>query len=163
MAGKTVYRTVDRPGVTAVLVSGRRILLLRRIGLPFITHPGLWYFVAGARKGRETPLQNAYREIREEVGVGKGELSPVSWLKVTVLDHKKRQEWENDLFIIRSSGKEVRLNMEHTAHRWVGLDELKGYEETLACFRESGKLLKLIGSALRPGAKRARPARRSVS
>ncbi len=93
MAGKG-YAMVSRPGVTVVLLNRGRILLLKRISLPFISHPGIWYFVGGARKGRESPLQNAYREVEEEVGITKDELKPLSRSKIVVIDRGKG--WEND-------------------------------------------------------------------
>ena len=46
------YPLVEKPGVTVILINDKKVLLLRRINIPFITHPGIWYVVAGSRKAR---------------------------------------------------------------------------------------------------------------
>jgi 8-oxo-dGTP pyrophosphatase MutT (NUDIX family) len=145
---KDGFRRVSRPGVTAVLVNRRRILLLKRISLPFMTNPGIWYFVAGARDGREGHLENAYREIGEELGVGREELKLLYSGEIWVREQKRKERWRNKLFIMKARSRKVRLNIEHRGYRWVAFGELEGYHDLTGALGEPEKALSLIKSAL---------------
>ena len=142
------FKTVKREGVTVVLVNKDRVLILRRIWLPFIVNPGFWYFVGGARKDNETPLQNAYREVEEEVGLKRKELKLVYSGRLVVVDKWWRQRWGNQFFIMRAAHQRIRLNLEHTGYRWVSFSALVDCSELLACLEDSKRALASIKSAL---------------
>jgi 8-oxo-dGTP pyrophosphatase MutT (NUDIX family) len=147
--GNRNLRTVKRVGVTAVILNRKSILLLKRINLPFMVNPGMWYFVGGGRKGSESALQNAYREIGEELGLEKDELTLLSGMNVMVVDQRRGEKWRNRLFIMRSSTRKVRLNMEHSGYRWVAFDALGDYKGLLGAFGNADKVLSKISSALK--------------
>jgi 8-oxo-dGTP pyrophosphatase MutT (NUDIX family) len=142
-------RWARRPGVTAVVLNGKRILLLKRISIPFIVNPGMWYFVGGSRKGRESALENAYREIREELSLEKDRLTVVSKMNAVIMDRRKGERWRNRIFIMRSSTREVRLNLEHRGYSWVTFAALGGYKELLASLGNADEVLSEIRSALK--------------
>lgn len=131
------YPLVEKPGVTVILINDKKVLLLRRINIPFITHPGIWYVVAGSRKRGETPVDTAYRELREETRIGKPDLKLLHESDVIVLDEKAKIRWHNRLFVMQSSTSSVKLNIEHTGYRWVNVQELKKYPELIGSFGES--------------------------
>jgi 8-oxo-dGTP pyrophosphatase MutT (NUDIX family) len=141
-------RLVERPGVTVVIVNRGRVLLLKRISLPIIVNPGRWYFVGGAKKAGETPLQNAYREVHEELGLGRDVLRVISSSNAVIVDPRKKQIWRNRLFIMGSKTRKVRLNIEHTSHKWVTLKGLRECSDIMATVADSPKLFSMIKSAL---------------
>ncbi|MDE1865854.1 MAG: NUDIX domain-containing protein [Candidatus Micrarchaeota archaeon] len=134
-------KLVKKPGATAMLVNGGSILLLKRISIPFIINPGMWFFVGGAIKHGERPIDAAYREIGEETGIMPAELEKVSSISATVSDIRKGLRWRNRLFLFRSRTRRVRLNFEHTTYRWVPLGELGKYPELAESVAGYGKLL----------------------
>jgi len=101
---------------------------MKRINIPFISHPGTWYFVAGAKDNGETYLQNAHREILEETGLENNSLKLLLKNKnVYFLESKKGIRWVNKFFIFRSKTKSIKLNIEHTQYKWITLKELDNY------------------------------------
>lgn len=145
------YRMVENKGVNAVVLNKKRVLLLKRISLPFIIHPGYWAFVSGAKKKNENYLETAYREVEEETGIKRNDLKLL--LKggnITIMDDRRATKWTNRLFVFGSKGKKVRLNIENTSYKWVSL---KGLEEerniTLNHFSNREKALNSIRKCLK--------------
>jgi 8-oxo-dGTP pyrophosphatase MutT (NUDIX family) len=143
------YRLVNRPGVTVVIVNNGKVLLLKRIRLPFIVNPGIWYFIGGARKARETALQNAYREIFEEIQVNRDDLKVLLSASVVIADKKRKERWRNKMFIMSSKNRGIRLNFEHTDYQWVSPGKLANYGDLAGAFEDSGEVFAMIRSALR--------------
>lgn len=147
---KSAYKTVSKPGVCVAIVNGGRLLLLKRIWLPFIiVNPGVWSVVGGASKANESPLDTAYREINEEVGISNAGLKVVAKGEVIVRDVKKRIRWENPFYVMRSSSERVRLNMEHTGYRWVEVKDLEREEGIRDFFEDSDSVIKMIRSGVK--------------
>jgi 8-oxo-dGTP pyrophosphatase MutT (NUDIX family) len=141
-------RLVSKPGATAMIVNRGSVLILKRIRLPFIINPGRWFFVGGAMKRGESPLETAYREIMEETGIEAAELALLSSSTTTVADVGKGLKWPNSLFVFESKTRKVRLNIEHTDYRWVplsGLGEYPDLEQSLRGYRA------VLGRAAKPG------------
>ena len=111
-----------RDGVVVLVLHGSRLLLLRRRRIPFITAPGIWFFVTGGRRRGERYIDAAYREVLEETDIGRDSLEPVSSIRsVRLFDPVRRDGtvWSNRLFLFRSNTGSVRLNMENSAFRWA--------------------------------------------
>lgn len=150
---------VSKPGATAIIVNRGRALVLKRIWLPFIINPGMWFFVGGAMKEGETPLQTAYREIREETGIEKERLRLRSSARAMVVDRQKGMKWPNSLFVFASTTDKVKLNIEHRGYKWVplaGLDKYPDLLESIPRYRDVlGRRVKgeLKGRRGRPGGK----------
>ncbi len=147
--GRKENINVDKDGVVAIIMHNRKILLLRRICLPFISHPGLWSGVSGAREEGESYIETAYREIKEETGIGKEDLKPLSkGMRITLCDHKKPIQWRNTLFIFAASNAKVKLNFENREYKWVTISRLKKESNTTLDFcKEKDKVLDAIRSA----------------
>ncbi len=145
------YRSVRRDGIAAVLINGSKVLIVRRIGIPFISHPGMWSFVTGKRDRDERYLNAAYREIFEETGIEAKYLSLLNRAaSIFLKDDGRKLKWENRLFVLRSKTNTVRLNMENTEYRWVSLVQLSGNKDLDAIIDNKTALLALIRTYLRP-------------
>lgn len=109
------------PGITAVTIRGRKVLLVKR------SDNGAWTAVTGIVEPGENPADCAAREVREDTGVS-ARATRLAWVHVTrpaihangdhaqYLDHVFRMEW--------LSGEPFPADDESTAAAWFDLDEL---------------------------------------
>jgi len=120
--------TVTIPGVTEVRVvtaflqrdDGRILLLLRseKVG----SFRGRWAGVSGFLED-PTPLDQAYREVREEVGLGRESLR-LEAEAPPVLARDGSSVFIVYPFRFRALTTEIRLDWEHTRAEWVVPDEI---------------------------------------
>ncbi|MGD0511426.1 MAG: NUDIX domain-containing protein [Candidatus Micrarchaeaceae archaeon] len=145
-------RTVEKDGTMAVIVNDGKVLLLKRRFFPFMVHPGFWSFVSGSRKKGESHLGTAYREIKEETGIGRTQLRPiVKNVGIMIVGQNRDIRWANKFFIFESKDRNVRLNIENSAYKWARVADLDNEEKIITDFIEnSGMVLKLIKSSLKP-------------
>ena len=122
--------------VTAFLVHDGRVLVLRRsekVG----TYRGCWAGVSGTLE--RAPLEQAYTEISEEVGLGRDD---VELLKdgepLHIYDRRNRRMWRVHPFLFEvTDPSRIRLDREHVQRRWVWpgeidqLDTVPGLAEAL--------------------------------
>ncbi len=133
-----------RPNVGIMLLNDQwRVLVARRIG----ASPEAWQMPQGGIDDGETPLQAAYRELKEEIGVTAAEFIAESeaWFRYdfppgALLRHGRpglrgqRQKW----VIMRFTGadRDIDLNAtgepEFDAWRWIPVRELP---ETIVSFK----------------------------
>lgn len=117
---------------------GDEVLLLRRserVG----TYRGRWAGVSGYLEA-ESPLEQAYREMEEEVGLARdGVRLLAEGEPLTVLDESIDTRWTVHPFLFELDRPErVRLDWEHTESRWVrpqevpNLETVPGLAEALA-------------------------------
>ncbi len=109
------------PGVTAVTIRDREVLLVKR------ADNGAWTAVTGIVEPGENPADCAAREVREETGVS-ARATRLAWVHVTrpavhangdqaqYLDHVFRMQW--------LSGEPFAADDECTAAAWFDLDRL---------------------------------------
>jgi 8-oxo-dGTP diphosphatase len=107
-----------RPVVTAFLVHGGKVLLLRRS--PRVsTFPGLWAGVSGSLPPGEDPLAQAYREVAEETGLPPEALTLRARGAPLLVQDAEGREWLVHPFAFRvEDPSRVRLDWEHTEMRW---------------------------------------------
>jgi len=150
MDGADQYRLVEADGVTVAIIHGKRILLIKRVNFPLISNPGIWVFVQGGRKKGEEHIETAYREIHEEVAIGREHLDLLFEKKDVVLFDavKKKHKWKNAFFIFQSKTQHVTTNYESQGHRWASFDELMGEKEYTNIFIDKEEMLHHIKSAL---------------
>lgn len=99
-----------------------RMLVLRRAGA--YLH-GAWSYVAGHVAEGEAGWQTALRELREETGLAPDALYATSFCEQFYSAQADCIEIV-PAFVAQIAEAEVRLNAEHSAFRWVSLDEAAG-------------------------------------
>jgi len=122
--------------VTSFLQSGEQVLLLKRsdrVG----THRGLWASVSGYVEGQEEPLERARLEIHEEVGLSDAQIEFVrAGETLRALDEMTETVWVISPFLFKVNESTIRLDWEHTEHRWIRPEQLVEYE-TVPKLRET--------------------------
>jgi putative (di)nucleoside polyphosphate hydrolase len=133
-----------RPGVGIMLLNDQwQVLVARRI------HPpgDAWQMPQGGIDEGESPIQAAFRELKEELGIGTAEVVAESetWLRYDIPDgvprkhsekpwRGQRQKW----FVMRFTGRDHDIDLNSTrepefdAWRWIPVSELS---ETIVSFK----------------------------
>lgn len=143
------FKLIKNDGITAIIVSNRRVLIMKRIWAPFIVHPGLWLFVAGKKKRNESDDEAAYREVFEETGLGRADLRLLGKRrKVMKIDAKGRKKFYNTLYLFRSRTRRVRMNFENRAYRWASLADIRAENRYTNVFADKWLILKVISKAI---------------
>ena len=124
--------------VTVFLTHSDKVLVLKRsskVG----TYRGHWAGVSGYLES-EGPLQQAYTEIAEEVGLSKQDVTLLKAGKpLEIVDNAQDRAWRVHpfLFSVHEPDK-IRLDWENIAMRWIlpaeiaGLQTVPALRETLA-------------------------------
>ena len=107
---------------------GDTLLLLRRSDR-VSTYQGLWASVSGYLES-ESPLEQAYREIEEEVGLHRSDLRlRTQGEPLVAVDETIDTRWTVHPFLFEILRPErVRLDWEHVESRWVTVEEMGGLE-----------------------------------
>lgn len=119
------YKLQKHDGIAAIIIYKSRVLLLKRRNLPIILNPGVWSFLFGGRDKKERYLDNAYREIKEEVNIKKSQLKLLYRGKILLKYDKRRIMWPNRLFIFKSSTDKIKLDIENKSYRWASISEIE--------------------------------------
>jgi len=106
-----------------------KVLLLRRSG-QVGTYRGRWAGVSGYVEEGVTALEQAYREMEEEVGLGRdGVRLLAEGEPLIVVDEAIDTRWTVHPFLFEVPRPEgVRLDWEHTEMRWVRPEEVSALE-----------------------------------
>lgn len=122
--------------MTSFLQSDDKILLLRRSG-KVESYQGRWATVSGYLEGDESPLERARTEIREELGLGPEQVGLVRGGNVLrAFDEDVNTTWVVHPFLFKLASGSLRLDWEHTEHRWIKPNELCSFE-TVPKLRET--------------------------
>ena len=120
------------PSVATSLIidSDGKILILKRSD-KVKTYKGFWGGVAGYIEKNEKPLDTAYKEIREEVGLKKEDVNlkkRLDSIKITDFYENKRYDWEIFVFLFELSKKKViKIDWEHSEYRWIKPSDIIEY------------------------------------
>jgi len=117
--------------VTCLLLHKGKLLILKR-SKKVNTYQGWWGGVAGYIEPDERPLQTAYKEIFEEVGLQKTDVALVKQITpVRITDTYKdtTYDWMIHPFIFMVEKKDkVQIDWEHSEYRWISPDEITHYK-----------------------------------
>lgn len=116
--------------VTAFLEDARGNILLLKRSDAVRTYPGQWGGVSGYCETKD-PLLQAEVEIREETGLGRGDVSLLrKGTPVAVDDPGDGGYWRVHPFRFRleNENKSLDLSREHTDYVWIPPDEISKYE-----------------------------------
>lgn len=129
-ASRVDYSGVDRaPVLTCFLVWDGRVLILRR-SAQVGTYRGKWGAVAGYLDEPLPIQEQAYREIEEEVGVPWQEIRGMRMAPpYEVHDPDLGRTWlVHPILVVLKRAPTIRLDREHTEHRWIAPEELVEYD-----------------------------------
>ena len=113
-----------REVITVFLSHGGKILVVKR-SAKVGTYQGRWSGVSGYLE-RTDPLDQAYTEIAEEVGLGGDQVTLVRrGVPLEVVDHVQGRVWRVHpfLFAVRDP-EQLRLDWENTEMRWINPSEV---------------------------------------
>ena len=113
--------------VTSILKNDGKILILKRsnkVG----SFQGKWAGVSGyVEKHDSSPLERAIIEIREETGLSENEIRFIKAAKpIEIRDGKVI--WRVHAFLFEVKNKKIKIDWEHSEHKWIELDEIKNYD-----------------------------------
>lgn len=116
--------------VTCLLKHNGKLLILKRSD-KVRTYKGLWGGVAGYVEDDETPYETAVKEIKEEVGIERGNVRLIKKsdpVRFTDCHNGKKYDWiiYPFLFTIEKDVK-VKIDWEHTEFRWIPPLEIEKY------------------------------------
>ncbi len=138
-------------GVLCILINRRRLLLLKRLAIPFIINHGVWSFITGKLNKKESYLSAAYREIEEETKITKDNLILVMKpFRARLFDIYNGRQWQNTVFIFYSNTRKVKLNIENSKFRWALMSDIKNHKEYTNVFCNEKKMLRILSKALTP-------------
>jgi 8-oxo-dGTP pyrophosphatase MutT (NUDIX family) len=125
--------------VTCLLINKDGKLLILKRSRMVKTYKGLWGGVAGYIEENEKPYETALKEIREEVGIEKKNISLIREVEpVEFTDF--HEGWKYDwvihpfLFKVKSVGQ-IKIDWEHSEYRWINPLEIKNFD-TVPYFKE---------------------------
>lgn len=90
---------------------------------------GKWAGVSGYIEGDEDPLDRAFKEISEELGLERGQLRLIKGgTPIEVPDPGGNMLWVVHPFLFQSETDQIKLDWEHDAYRWIPPLEIDSYE-----------------------------------
>jgi 8-oxo-dGTP pyrophosphatase MutT (NUDIX family) len=117
---------------TSLIINRNRELLILKRSDKVKTYKGFWGGVAGYIEKSEKPIDTAYKEIREEVGLEKEEISlkkELESIKITDFYDNERYEWEIFVFLFELINKnDIKIDWEHSEYRWIRPSEIINYK-----------------------------------
>ena len=117
-----VRTLTGRAVTTSFLLNGGKVLILKR-SKEVRSYPGRWAGISGSIEKGESPNVSAIREIGEETGLHEEDLTLIRvGAPFKVVDGKK--VWEVHPFLFMADTRELVLDWEHDASRWILPNEL---------------------------------------
>ena len=117
---------------TSILINNDGEILILKRSNKVKTYKGLWGGIAGYVEENEEPYDTAIKEINEEVGLKKGDISFIKKLDPIVFTdfyEKKRYDWKIFVFLFRIRKKsKIKIDWEHSEYRWILPSEIAKYE-----------------------------------
>ena len=120
------------PSVATYLLLNKdgKLLILKRSD-KVKTYKGLWGGVAGYVEKNEKPYETAIKEINEEVGINKENVSLIKKLDpifFTDFYEQKRYDWEIFVFLFKIKEKtKIKIDWEHSEYRWIEPSDIINY------------------------------------
>jgi 8-oxo-dGTP diphosphatase len=127
----------ERHVVTCFLEHNGEIMLLRRserVG----TYRGKWAGVSGYIEEGSSPSQQAWAEIKEEVGLDREDVELVrEGMPLEVADPKLGRKWNVYPFRFKVlKPDKIRIDWEHTEAKWIAPEDIGQYQ-TVPNLREA--------------------------
>ena len=117
---------------TSLLINNDGEILILKRSNKVKTYKGLWGGVAGYVEENEEPYETAIKEIKEEVGLKKEDISLIKQLDPIVFTdfyEQKRYDWKIFVFLFRIRKKsKIKIDWEHSEYRWISPLEIVKYD-----------------------------------
>lgn len=117
---------------TSLLINNEGEILILKRSNKVKTYKGLWGGVAGYVEKNEEPYDTAIKEIKEEVGLKKKDISLIKQLDPIVFTdfyEQKRYDWKIFVFLFRIRKKsKIKIDWEHSEYRWISPLEIVKYD-----------------------------------
>lgn len=86
--------------------------------------------MSGYLEKENTPYEQALEEIREETGLGEGDIELVKeGQPLEIIGENLRRRWVTHPYRFRASGPErIRIDWEHPELRWISPGDISKYE-----------------------------------
>ena len=112
--------------VSCFIEYNKKILILKRSN-EVRTYKGKWAGVSGYIEKGEEPLETAFKEIGEEIGLKKSDVKLVrEGEQVKFIDGEN--EWIIHPFLFHSRKSDVAIDWEHSECRWIFPKEIVKYD-----------------------------------
>lgn len=116
---------------TSLILNEEGKLLILKRSNKVKTYKGFWGGVAGYVEENEKPYETAIKEIKEEVGLRKEDVSLIKKLDpfmFTDIYEQIKFDWKIFVFLfkIRNESK-IKIDWEHTEYRWIKPSEIVNY------------------------------------
>ena len=116
---------------TSLLLNNDGKLLILKRSNKVKTYKGLWGGIAGYVEKNEKPYETAIKEINEEVGLKKEDVSLIKKLDpilFTDFYEQKRYDWKIFVFLFKIREKrKIKIDWEHSEYRWIQPSEIINY------------------------------------
>jgi len=117
---------------TCLLINEEGKLLILKRSEKVRTYKGLWGGIAGYVEENEEPYETAIKEIREEVGIKKEDISLIKRLDpIEFTDYYNGEQYDWIIFVfifkIEKKGK-IQIDWEHLEYRWIPPSEIEKYD-----------------------------------
>lgn len=139
--------------VLVILYKKEKYEILYGIGLRSTRN--IWQFVAGGGEDKETPIEAAVRELREEtsINIKKEDLIVLdSKATIPVVSVTGTYTWGKDVFVVpeyafavNATNFQIKLSNEHTKFKWLEYDkamEILTYDSNKTALWELNERLK---------------------
>jgi len=117
---------------TSLLINDDGELLILKRSEKVRTYKGLWGGIAGYVEENEEPYETAIKEIREEVGIKKEDITLIKTLDPIVFTdfyEGKKYDWKIFPFLFKIEKKEkINIDWEHLEYRWIPPSEIVKYD-----------------------------------
>jgi len=118
--------------VTVLLINNEgKILILKRSN-NVKTYKGLWGGVAGYIEEDEKPIETAFKEIKEEVGLENQDVELIRQLEpIAFTDYyeQNKYDWEIFPFLFKlKKNSKIKIDWEHSEYRWITPSQIKEFE-----------------------------------
>ncbi len=135
------------PSVVTCLIKDEKekVLILKRSN-KVKTYKGLWSGVSGYVEEDEKPVDTAYKEISEEVGLEKEDVKLIDSKEPIEFTDKYKNEiynWKVFPFLFKTNKKEkIQIDWEHTDYRWILPKDVEKFDTVPHFLDVVSKLLK---------------------
>jgi len=132
--------------VTCLLMNKKEEILILKRSKEVRTYKGLWSGVSGYVEEDEKPIETAYKEIREEIGLNKENIQFIkdaNSIEFSDVYENEIYQWNIYPFLFKTEKKDkINIDWEHTDYRWITPEDVEKFDTVPHFLDVVSKLLK---------------------